>query len=262
MGKVYVVDVWPGQTQDLTLRAARVLREAGLVVAGDASGVSALLNECGISTAMLPLDQSDALATILDALERGDVAWASEGVTTWKPWERCLAETLLSRGVELVSIPGPTAAVVALVTSGLPADRFAFLGPLPAGSSERRAALYGVAGETHTLVYSVQAAQLCEALSDLSDVLGDRQVAICCGQETWRGTLSQARPEPSSGPITLVVEGAEEVNTWTEDQICRALGAMLQQGSSVRDAARAVAVRSGWPRREVYRMALRVYETG
>ena len=258
MGKVWVVDVWPGGAQDLTLRALRALREAKLVVARDVAGVSALLRECKVSTAVRAIGQRDALPELLDALQGGDVAWASTGVTTWGTVERSLCEALLSRDVELVPIPGPTAAIVALVTSGLPADRFAFLGTLPPGPEARRALLSSVRDEAHTLVCSVPAAQLPQALRDLYAVLGDRRAAICRGQETWRGTLSLAQPEPGDGPITLVIEGAEESAAWTEEQVCREVRSMLEDGNSVRDVARRLAPLSGWPRRQVYEIALQI----
>ncbi|MBL7200864.1 MAG: hypothetical protein ISS56_11995 [Anaerolineae bacterium] len=259
MSKLYLVEVWPGHWDDVTLRARRVIREVVLIVVEDADGARGLLEEHEIHVPTLDIHvqgMESCLQAVLDGLRDGDVAWLSGGPTRWARPAHALVAALLERGVELVPIPGPTAAIAGLVVSGQPADRFLFLGELPSSSAERRTVLDGAALERHTLVCSVEGAHLAAAMRDIEATLGDRHVALCRDRAEWQGPSSQAPALYTEGLLTLIIQGAEAASVWTEEEVREQVRAALERGESPRDAARKIAVRSGWSRRRVYRIAI------
>lgn len=250
MGKLYLIESIPRRCQEVTLRALRVMGEVSMIVAHDVNAVRDLLAQCQLSTPVHELSGREAL---LEALRDGDVAWIGGGLSHLAS---SLIRTLLDRGVEIVPIPGAPVEIAALVTSGLPTDRFAFLGLLPSSSPERRALLRGMAQECHTLVCNVQAEHLPVALGDLQSTLGDRRMAIYHEGTIWRGRASQAS-DVSGGQVTLVIEGAGPAMRWTEAQVREEVRALLAAAKSPRDAAREVTARSGWSKRKVYAIAMR-----
>jgi len=205
------------------------------------------------------------LDAILEALQRGDVALVSEaGMPGLSDPGYELIRAAIQAGFPVVPIPGPVAAITALVVSGLPTDSFVFLGFLPRKASERRRALQEVAAERRTLVLYEAPHRLADCLADMESVWGDRPVAVAreltkLHEEIYRGTVAGAREHFASdvrGEVTLVIGGAtEETITWDKDRVQRALRDELNSGVDRKEASRRVAQESGWPRREVYRLA-------
>lgn len=167
----------------------------------------------------------------------------------------------LEQGLPVVPVPGPSAHTTALVASGLPSDRFLFLGFLPRGRRDRLAAIEAVALLKATLIAYEAPHRLQETLSALREALGNRPVALCREmtkhyEEVWRGDLDGALEHtaaiPPRGEYTLVIGGAPDAGVWDEAQVRAALSEMLAQGVARSHAAREVAVLSGWKRRDVY----------
>jgi 16S rRNA C1402 (ribose-2'-O) methylase RsmI len=140
--------------------------------------------------------------------------------------------------------------------SGLPADRFTFLGALETVS--RRERLRAMARVRHTLICQIASADLVAALSDIRAQLGQRRIALWQGSDIWRGTWSEVPPRPREGICTLVIEGSKEKPIWSENQVRQAARAMRMAGHSPSDTARDIASRSGWARRAVYRLVIQV----
>lgn len=267
MGTLYLVATPIGNLEDITLRALRVLREVSLIAAEDTRKARLLLTHYGIFTPVTSYFEGNwrqKTARILRHLEEGDVALVSEaGMPGLSDPGYELVRAVLERGFPVTAIPGPTALVTALVLSGLPTDRFLYLGFLPRRASQRRALLGEVAGVRWTLVAFEAPHRLLESLADVEAVLGDRPIAVCreltkIYEEVWRGTVSGARAhfadhEPR-GEFTLVIGGAPEEAQWDEARVRTALEERLQAGASPARAAREVAALSGWPRRSVYEM--------
>ncbi|MBC7228359.1 MAG: 16S rRNA (cytidine(1402)-2'-O)-methyltransferase [Thermoflexales bacterium] len=265
MGTLYLVATPIGNLEDITLRALRVLREVSLIAAEDTRTARLLLSHYGISTPVTSYFEGNwrqKTEYILRRLEEGDVALISEaGMPGLSDPGYELVRAALARGFLVTAVPGPTALVTALVLSGLPTDRFLYLGFLPRRASERRALLGEIAGVRWTLVAFEAPHRLRESLADLESVLGDRPIAVCreltkMFEEVWRGTVSGARAyfaerEPR-GEFTLVIGGAPGEEPWDEARVRAALQERLQAGLLPALAAREVAVLSGWPRREVY----------
>jgi len=269
MGTLFIVGTPIGNLGDITARALETLRAVSLIAAEDTRRAGLLLKHFGIDQPILSLFEHNEAARVeqvLDALGAGDVALISEaGMPGLADPGYDLVRAAIERGVRVVPIPGPTAAVTALVASGLPTDAFVFVGFLPRRSADRRRLLEEAARERRTLVAYEAPHRLAESLADALAVLGDRRVAVAreltkVHEDIWRGTLSGARERfggQALGEFTLVIEGAAEAKRWTEADVRAAVEHLLREGASVGDAARQAAALSGWPRREVYPIALR-----
>jgi 16S rRNA (cytidine1402-2'-O)-methyltransferase len=196
-------------------------------------------------------------------LEDGDVALVSEaGTPLLSDPGYELVQAALQHGFPVVSIPGPSALTAALPTSGLPVDRFLYLGFLPRKATDRRRVLAEVAGVQATLVFFETPHRLRATLKDAVESLGgDRRCAVCreltkLHEEVWRGTLAAAlaewRDREPRGEFTLVVEGASQPGPWEEKRVHAAMAALLAEGISHSEAARRVARQSGWAKSDVY----------
>lgn len=267
MGTLYLVGTPIGNLEDITLRALRVLREVSLIAAEDTRRARVLLTHYNITTPVVSFFEGNRVRRteqILRQLEEGDVAVISEaGMPGLSDPGYELVRAALERGFPVTAVPGPTAPVVALVLSGLPTDRFLYLGFLPRRRAQRVALLREVAAVPWTLVAFEAPHRLLESLEDIEAVLGDRPIAVCreltkLFEEVWRGTVAGARAHFSAGEprgeFTLVIGGAPEAARWPEEEVRAALRRRLQEGASPSQAAREIAAQSGWPRQEVYRL--------
>ena len=273
-GTLYVVATPIGNLEDLTPRAARVLREVDAIYAEDTRSVGRLVETRAAMRSLFDGNEEARVGEVLERLAGGEtVAIVSEAGTPGvsDPGFR-VVRAAVEAGVVVVSVPGASAAIAALVASGLPTDAFRFGGFLPKGQGDRRRALRAVIAERGTLVYYESPHRIGATLEDVEAVLGDRRVAV--GRELtkvhetfYRGKASEVRaqlPEPVKGEVTLVVAGAPEPGAGdapdggagAAGELERALAAALAAGASVKDAADRVAAGLGVPRKQAYRMAL------
>ena len=268
MGALYVVATPIGNLEDVTLRALRVLREASLIAAEDTRTTRKLLTRYDIHTAVTSFHDANAarkLPALLAALRDGAVALVSDaGMPLVSDPGYQLVSAATAAGVPVVAVPGPSAVTAALVVSGLPADRFLFLGFLPRKAGERRSALQALAREKHTLVAFEAPHRLRQTLHDLLAVLGDRRIAVCreltkIHEEVFRGSVQEALvhfAEPR-GEFTLVVEGAPAATPAASLDDARAeLLRLRAEGARAKDAVDTVAGAMGLPHRRVYRLWL------
>ncbi|HMK09536.1 MAG TPA: 16S rRNA (cytidine(1402)-2'-O)-methyltransferase [Anaerolineales bacterium] len=270
MGTLYLVSTPIGHLEDITLRALRVLREAALIASEDTRQTRKLLSRYGVETRQVSYHEHSPpsrLAALLQALERGDVALVSDaGTPGLSDPGYDLVRAAYEGGHDVRPVPGASAALAALVASGLPSDSFSFLGYLPRRRSERRRRLESVSSDPQTLIFFEVPHRLRSALTDLETILGpERQAAVCreltkVHEETRRGSLADLRRhfaahEPR-GEFTLVIAGARAGQRWGEAEVRAALRRRRQQGDSPSHAARVVAEASGWRRSEVYRLSL------
>ena len=271
MGTLYVVGTPIGNLEDISLRALRILREVALLAAEDTRQTRKLLARYEITTPLTSYYEHNKLTKlddILTALEEKDVALVSEaGMPGISDPGYELIQAAITRGIPIVPVPGPSALVTALAISGLPTDSFVYLGFLPRRQGERRRLLSSLVGEKRTLVAFEAPHRLRKSLTDLADVLGDRQIALAreltkIHEEVWRGSLSQAlehfEQNPPRGEFTLVIAGAgnEAQAAWDEEQVRSALAELLSQGLDRKEAIKRVAKAAHWPRRQVYKVAV------
>jgi 16S rRNA (cytidine1402-2'-O)-methyltransferase len=151
----------------------------------------------------------------------------------------------------------------------LPTDSFIYLGFLPRRAAARRKALAEWAEHRQTLVVFEAPHRLLESLQDARQVLGNRPAVVCREltkqfEEAQRGDLESLirhfTAEPPRGEITLVIGGQSEAQSaiWDEHQVNEALGELLADGHARTEAAKVVASRAKWPRRQVYQLAIRL----
>jgi 16S rRNA (cytidine1402-2'-O)-methyltransferase len=266
---LYLVATPIGNLRDITLRALDVLKAADAIACEDTRVAGKLTRAYGISAKLLRYDDHNAERArpeILDRLAKGEViALISDAGTPLisDPGYR-LARAAVEAGAKVFPIPGASALLSALVTAGLPTDRFLFAGFLERTSGQRKSALQELARVPGTLVFYEAPGRLAASLADMAGVLGDRPAAVAreltkLYEEVRRGSLTElaehyrAAGAPKGGIVSVVgpplpeAESAESLDAL----IVGALGHM-----SVRDAAASVAEATGTPRREVYARAL------
>ena len=262
---LYIVATPIGNLEDISLRALRVLREVKLIAAEDTRRTKRLLATYDIRTPMTSYHERNKwskLSYILGCLEDGDVALVSNagmpGISD-PGYELIVAAN--QQNIPVVPVPGPSVVVTALVVSGLPTDRFIYLGFLPHRAGSRRRFLESVADEPATMVIFETPHRLLAALNDVLLILGDRKVAVCreltkIYEEVFRGTISQAIEhftEPR-GEFTLVIEGRGKKDrpVLTED-IAGRLRQMRLSGVTAKEAVAMVAGETGLSKKELYR---------
>jgi 16S rRNA (cytidine1402-2'-O)-methyltransferase len=273
VGTLYVLGTPIGNLEDVSLRALRVLGEVDLVAAEDTRRTQKLLTHYDITTPLTSYHEHNKLTRLdelLGTLQHKDVALVSEaGMPGLSDPGYELIKAAIAQGIPVVPVPGPSALITALVVSGLPTDSFLYLGFLPRRQKERRQLLASVVRERRTLVAFEAPHRLCASLADLKDVLGERRMAIAreltkVHEEVWRGNVSQAlahfEENPPKGEFTLVIEGAKEERvTWDERQVRETLAELLAEGVERKEAVKAVSELAGWPKREVYKLALKEF---
>lgn len=268
MGTLFLVATPIGNLEDISTRAVRVLGEVDLIAAEDTRHTRKLLNHLGIQarlTSYHEYSKPGKMKRLLGALEQGDVALVSDaGTPALNDPGYELVKGALEAGHPVSPIPGPSAPVAALVASGLPTDRFAYLGYLARKHPDRLRQLEEVQDLACTLVLLGTPHRLLAALDDVRAVLGDRQIAVAreltkLHEEILRGTVSEAiahfTATPPRGEITLVIAGADQNNQkWDSDRVQSRLGEALSGGESASQIAKRMAAESGWSRRQLYRM--------
>lgn len=267
MGTLYLVGTPIGNLEDISLRALRVLREVPLIAAEDTRVTARLLARYEIQTPLVSYHEHSGqkrLSGLLTHLEGGDLALVSDaGMPGLSDPGYKVVRAAIDLGFPIVPVAGPSAAVTALVVSGLPTDSYLYLGFLPRRAAARRQLLLQVAGERHTLVAFESPHRLLETLAQIQGTLGERPMAVAreltkMHEEVLRGTpaelLLRFSEQPPRGEVTLVIGGATD-QEWTDAQVSEALRRRLQAGDSPAEAAKMVAKLSGRPRREIYELA-------
>ncbi len=272
-GCLVLVSTPIGNLGDMTYRAVDVLRSATLVLCEDTRMSARLLGHYGIAARTAPLhehNEDSMIGEVLTRLARGErVALVSDAGTPLvsDPGYR-LVRAAIGAGLRVESAPGANAAVTALVLSGLPPHPFLFLGFPPARQAARMAGFEALraaerAGLSATLVFYEAPHRLAETLSDMRDVFGARPASVAREltkrfEEVRRGPLDDLAvfyaAHAARGEICVVVGPAPAEATGAEE-LDRLLVAALRT-DSVREAAHAVALATGLPRKMVYARAL------
>lgn len=263
-----------GNLGDLSSRAVEALASADVICCEDTRRTGRLLQHAGVArTALLVVNdhtEDAAIPGVLARLAAGErVAVVTDagmpGISD--PGER-LVRAAIAAGHPVEVVPGPSAALTALVVSGLPSGRFVFEGFLPRKGSGRTERLAEVAAERRTVVLYEAPHRLPRTLADLAQACGgSRRVAIAreltkLHEQTWRGSLEGAlawvEQQPPRGEIVIVLDGAAAPEAATDRDIESALRDELASGASARDAAARVATRLGVSKRTAYDTAIRL----
>jgi 16S rRNA (cytidine1402-2'-O)-methyltransferase len=270
MPTLYIVATPIGNLEDITLRALRILREVKLIAAEDTRKTKRLLKTYDIDTPMTSYfehNKQNKLDFILEQLNQGDVALVSEaGMPGISDPGYELISAAGKLGIPVVPVPGPSAIITALAVSGLPTDRFSYVGFLPHKENARRRALESIAGETGTIIILETPHRLKAALKNMLEILGDRRLAVCreltkLHEEIYRGTVSKAieRFTEPRGEFTLVIEGrGNKEKPELTDDIEQQLHQLYLNGSTAREAIAIIANETGLSRKILYQTWLRL----
>lgn len=270
MPSLFVVATPIGNLEDISLRALRTLREVGLIAAEDTRKTRKLLVHYDIKTLLTSYHEHNKktkLGYLLEYLGDRDVALVSEAGTPGLSdpgYELIVAAH--QQGIRVVPIPGPSVIVTALVVSGLPTDKFLYIGFLPRRSAARRHLLESVATEDGTILALEAPHRLLSSLNDILATLGDRRLAVCreltkIHEEVFRGTVSQAIDHFAVpvGEFTLVIEGrSRETRDTTAQDVERLLSEMQLSGIGAKEAVARAAEETGLSRKELYRAWLKL----
>ena len=261
-----------GNLGDISARAVEELTAADVIACEDTRRTGSLLRHLGIPrrTLVIVNDHTErgAIARLVERMERGDrVALVSDaGMPAISDPGWLLVNAVLDAGGDIDVIPGPSAAIVALVASGLATNRYCFEGFLPRKGAERQERLAELATERRTTVLYEAPHRVARTLADLAGGCGaQRRVAVAreltkMYQEIWRGTLGEAvewaeAGEPR-GEIVIVLDGASAPPEVTDAMIVEAIDREISAGATRRDAIASVVSGLGVARRRVYRLAL------
>jgi 16S rRNA (cytidine1402-2'-O)-methyltransferase len=264
---LYIVATPIGNLSDLGPRAAKVLASADLLAVEDSRVTAKLLRHIGAKSPMTPYHDHNADRVrpgLIERMRDKAVALVSDAGTPLvsDPGYK-LVRDARAAGIKVTTVPGPSAAIAALTLAGLPTDRFAFFGFLPAKAAARAATIAEAAPFEGTLILYESGPRLAVALDALHRGLGDRDAAVVreiskAFEESVTGTLSELAARyaeaPPKGEIVIVVGPPREAEPADQDEVDAALREALSRLSPSR-AAGEVAARLGLPRRAVYERA-------
>ena len=230
-GVLYVVSTPIGNMRDITLRALDVLAQVDVIAAEDTRHTGLLLKHYGISTPLTSYYEYNRLKKtpeLIARLRRGEsVALVSDAGTPGISDPGCyLVRTAVAENLRVQAIPGPTALVTALVTSGLATERFVFEGFLPTKKG-RKTRLESLRQEERTLVFYESPHRLQRTMRDLLEVLGERQAVVAREltkkfEEIIRGPLSHLvaalQEKRMRGEVVLVIEGRPRLQQQADNE--------------------------------------------
>jgi 16S rRNA (cytidine1402-2'-O)-methyltransferase len=272
-GKLYVVGTPIGNLEDITLRAIRTLKEADLIACEDTRRTQTLLNAYKIPTRTISYHEHNEMTRapelIIQMEEGSSIALVTDaGMPVVSDPGFRLVHLAVRHGIPVVPVPGASAFVAALAASGMPVDKFRFLGFLPSKRGERKKALEEYKEGSRTLVFYESPHRLVDMLKDSKEILGDREVVIArevtkIHEEFVRGTLASAIQElqkkPVKGEITVLIglhaapdsETAAPSSASIQSEIDAVIAA---QNIDERAALKLVAKARGVSKSEAYRL--------
>ncbi len=270
---LFVVSTPIGNPDDISARALKVLGDVDLIACEDTRRTGRLLAAYGLKKPLLSYfehNEERRTPELIERITRGErIALVTDAGTPSisDPGFR-LVRAALSAGIRVTAIPGPTAAIAALSISGLPTNRFAFEGFLPAKAEARRKSLDSLASEPRTMIFFEAARRLAATLGEMASALGSsRNAAVVrevtkTWEETIRGTLGELarrfHENPVLGEITIVIEGAPDSAASAGVRAASiTVDSLLEEGLSLKQASAIVSKLTGRSRRQVYQEAVK-----
>ena len=271
-GVLYIVATPIGNLEDITLRALRVLKEVDLIAAEDTRHTRILLSHYDIRTPLTSYHEHNERTKAQPLVERllggENIALVSDAGTPAisDPGYRLVVDAIHA-GIRVIPLPGAAALAAALSAGGLPTDRFAFEGFLPAKKHERRARLQELKNDARTLVFYEAPHRLNESLQDMQQIIGERQIAIGrelskVHEEFLRGTVSEVMARLADrevkGEITIVVHGCTDECQVSEETIDTEIRRLIDEGMGMKDVSELLGDRYHVSKRQIYQMALKL----
>lgn len=271
-GKLYICPTPIGNLEDITLRTLRILGEVDIIAAEDTRHSIKLLNHYEIKKPLTSYHEHNirekGLELILKLNEGQNIALISDaGMPGISDPGQDLIRLAIEENIEVIGLPGPSAAITALVVSGLSTNKFVFEGFLPSKKKERIRQLETLKDEKRTLIFYESPHRILNFLNDMRDIIGDRNIALCREltkhyEEIFRGTISQGIAKFSDiqikGEFVIIVEGNTEDVEVAEINIIEHLQLYIKQGMSKKEAIKRLSSEMNIPKNLVYSESLKI----
>ncbi|MDO8886312.1 16S rRNA (cytidine(1402)-2'-O)-methyltransferase [Candidatus Oleimmundimicrobium sp.] len=268
-GKLLICATPIGNLKDITLRVLETLKEVDLIAAEDTRHTRKLLSHYDIRTKLTSYHEHNEAAKakeLLHKLTKGShVALVSDaGTPGLSDPGYCLIKACIENGIDVEVLPGPSAAISALVISGLPTDSFIFQGFLPRKKGERCKILTELALNTKTLIFYESPHRIKAFLEDSLEIFGNRKMALVREltkkfEEVIRGTISEVlekiKEKKPLGEMVVVIEGAKKAKKGPrpgEKEIQSKVVNLINQGFTKKEAIQMVSKELELPKRIVY----------
>jgi 16S rRNA (cytidine1402-2'-O)-methyltransferase len=264
-GLLYIVSTPIGNLEDITLRALRILKEVDVIAAEDTRHTRKLLNHYSISKEMVSYwgakEKVKAEYVMKRLSEGASVALVTDAGTPGisDPGEIVIRRAI-EKGIDVLSIPGPSAIIAALSVSGLNSKEFVFVGFLPVKKNARLKRLAGLKFERRTMVVYEAPHRLLETLDDILSVFGERDCAVCheltkLNEEVYRGSPLQIirvlEEGKVAGEYVIILDGYKSVDRGMEEALNEVFR-LMKNGMGRKEAVRQVALDYGLSQKMLY----------
>ncbi len=271
-GKLFVVGTPIGNLGDFSPRGIETLEKADFIAAEDTRVTLKLLNHFGIKKEMVSYyehNKNESGNLILKRISEGETcALVSDaGMPAISDPGEELVKSARESGIEIESVPGPSALITALSISGMPSKRFCFEGFLSANKAERKAHLKELQKEKRTMLFYEAPHKLLATLKDMLEVLGNREVAIIkeltklhetVYTETLAGAIEYYNENTPKGEFVIIVKGAEEeIKEYTLEDAIKIAQKLIDEGQALSSAAKEAAAVTGIKKGDIYKAVLK-----
>ncbi len=261
---LYLISTPIGNLDDMTYRSVKVLEEVSVIFSEDTRVTLNLLNYLGIKKKLTPLhehNEDTAKEKVLEYLKRGEsVALVTDrGTPIISDPGFKTSEYIIKNGYNVVALPGATAFVPALITSGIAPQPFLFYGFLNSNDNKRQKELEDLSDNKCTMIFYEAPHRIMKTLDLMLDVFGDRNISISREitkkfESIYRGKISEVKSIiPEKGEFVIIVEGSLDNNIDESLSLVDAVNLYIKAGLSVMDAIKRVAKERGIPKGEVYK---------
>ena len=261
---LYLISTPIGNLDDMTYRSVKVLEEVSVIFSEDTRVTLNLLNYLGIKKKLTPLhehNEDTAKEKVLEYLKRGEsVALVTDrGTPIISDPGFKTSEYIIKNGYNVVALPGATAFVPALITSGIAPQPFLFYGFLNSNDNKRQKELEDLSDNKCTMIFYEAPHRIMKTLDLMLDVLGDRNISISREitkkfESIYRGKISEVKNIiPEKGEFVIIVEGSSDNNIDESLSIVDAVNLYIKAGLPVMDSIKRVAKERGIPKGEVYK---------
>jgi len=274
--KLYIVSTPIGNLEDITLRAINILKDVDLIACEDTRTTRKLLSRFQIQkqlTSYHEHNEVEKAAELLSLLKEGkSIALVSDAGTPGisDPGYR-IVKLASEHGIQVIPVPGASAALAALSVSGLPTSSFTFLGFLPKQNKKLTEYLETIKDKPETLIFYESPKRVIKTLEVISEVFGERNISVSreitkMYEETVRGALPEVISnlkyrETIKGEIVLIVEGnPEDEEKFDSEMIDKVLKHLKKEGHTLKDAVKQITSDSGISKSVVYKKALEIWK--
>ena len=261
---LYLISTPIGNLDDMTYRSVKILEEVSAIFSEDTRVTLNLINYLGIKKKLIPLhehNEDTAKEKVLEYLKRGEsVALVTDrGTPIISDPGFKTSEYIIKNGYNVVALPGATAFVPALITSGIAPQPFLFYGFLNSNDNKRKKELEELSDNKCTMIFYEAPHRIMKTLDLMLEVFGDRNISISREitkkfESIYRGRISEVKNIiPEKGEFVIIVEGSSDNNIDESLSLVDAVNLYIKAGLSVMDAIKRVAKERGIPKGEVYK---------